>query len=54
MRTWRTTAVDLLRQWRVARDEAKQAREFLRDRRDAEHDERLRAGIKDVGPNGMF
>jgi hypothetical protein len=44
--------VDLCRQWRVANAQAKQAREFLQDRRETEHEERLRAGIKDVRPGG--
>jgi len=42
----------LLEQWRVARAEARQAREFLQHRREVEHQERLRAGIKDVQPGG--
>jgi hypothetical protein len=43
---------ELLRQWRLARAETRQARRRLHDRRDAEHEERLRAGIKDnqAGP----
>ena len=50
MRTWRAKAPELFRQWQVARDRRKQARRQLLDEREAEHVERLRAGIKDVHP----
>jgi len=43
---------ELRRQWRVARAEAKEGQQFLRDRRDAEHEERLRARIKDPQAGG--
>jgi len=49
---WRARLALLLEQWRVARAEARQAREFLQHRREVEHQERLRAGIKDVQPGG--
>lgn len=48
----RARIASLLERWRVARVEAQQAREFLRQRREVEHQERLRAGIKDVQPGG--
>ena len=53
MRTRRMRLSEAMRRWRVARAEARRAGDRRRHQWDAEHEERIRAGIKDPHGGGM-
>jgi hypothetical protein len=53
MRTWRTKAADLFRQWRITRDQRRMAKRVLQDRRAAEQLDRVRAGGDRFPPHGF-
>jgi hypothetical protein len=52
MGTARAGIADFFRRWRIARDEAKLAKDARRDERDAEELERARAGVDRFPPMG--
>jgi hypothetical protein len=51
--TWRAKVSELFRQRQIARDRRKQARQVIRDQREAEELERARQGAGRFPPGGF-
>ncbi|HEY2877938.1 hypothetical protein [Nocardioides sp.] len=52
MRTWRTKTAALLRQWRVAREQRRQAARAHQDQLGADELDRARSGVDRFPPSG--
>jgi hypothetical protein len=50
MRTLREKAAELVRRWRVGHYQRKAHSRRVKEQREADHVERLQAGIKDINP----